>query len=127
MPPRTVVTERKPDAATGRQHHQQTVTQRIAGTGGRYLRPEFLLYAGKTAVTVLQRWLNFTTDPQRAAEMTALSRNVLKTLKTNGVSDNALKEARANWLLEKQQVYQSAAFWTESLAQIAGTIMSLHG
>lgn len=65
-------------------------------------------------------WLNFTTDPQRAAEMTALSRNVLKTLKTDGVSDNALKEARANWLLEKQQVYQSAAFWTESLAQIAG-------
>ncbi|ELW9227226.1 insulinase family protein [Morganella morganii] len=64
--------------------------------------------------------LNFTTDPQRAAEMTALSRNVLKTLKTDGVSDNALKEARANWLLEKQQVYQSAAFWTESLAQIAG-------
>ncbi|MGJ7104293.1 hypothetical protein ABMZ77_16160 [Morganella morganii] len=52
--------------------------------------------------------------------MTVLSRNVLKTLKTNGVSDNALKEARANWLLEKQQVYQSAAFWTESLAQIAG-------
>lgn len=52
--------------------------------------------------------------------MTALSRNVLKKLKAEGISENALKEAKANWLLEKQQVYQSAAFWTESLAQIAG-------
>lgn len=64
--------------------------------------------------------LNFTTDPQRAAEMTTLSRHVLSTLKSQGVPEDALKEARANWLLEKQQVYQSAAFWTESLAQIAG-------
>ncbi len=64
--------------------------------------------------------LNFTTSPERAKEMVALSQKAIEQLRQQGVTAKELDEAKNIWLTERNQITQSASYWTEALAQIAG-------